>query len=204
MNLANQLTVIRLMLIPFFMLAMLTARMGWALTIFIVAGLTDALDGVIARLYGQKTDLGAFLDPMADKLLLTSAFVILAMPDRPSLFPDFVLMNRLPVRLAILTISRDVFIVLIALLMNLATGVKRFPPTILSKINTAVQILTVSVVLLFQASGAVSSTVLPVCFRATLVTTLLSGFHYVYLVARMMADGGAPGAPGGPAAPPVS
>lgn len=199
MNLANQLTIVRMMLIPFFILALLTSRMPWALAIFVVAGLTDALDGLIARLYRQKTDLGAFLDPMADKLLLTAAFIMLAMPDRPSLFPDFVLINRIPARLAILTVSRDVFIVLIALVMSLTTGMRRFPPTVLSKIHTTVQILTVVLVLLYGTLEVRSMRLLPACYSLTLVTTLLSGFHYIYLSARVMAES-PPRSPAGPPA----
>jgi len=186
MNFANQLTVLRMMFLPFFILAMLTNRMAWALAIFLVAGLTDALDGLIARLYRQKTDLGAFLDPMADKLLLTAAFIVLTMPDSPSLFPEFVLVNRIPVRLTILTISRDVLIVLIALVLNLVSEQRRFPPTLLSKINTAVQVITVLGVLTFNTLGTASELVLPICYRVTLLTTLLSGFHYIYLTARNM------------------
>jgi cardiolipin synthase len=201
MNLANQLTIVRMMLIPFFILALLTNRTTWALAIFVVAGLTDALDGLIARLYRQKTDLGAFLDPMADKLLLTTAFIMLAMPDRPSLFPDFVLVNRIPARLAILTVSRDVFIVLIALVMHLTTGMRRFWPTVLSKINTAVQIVTVVLVLLCGALGVRSERLLPACYTLTLITTLLSGFHYIYLSARIMAESPSRPVPGPPAAP---
>lgn len=203
MSFANQLTVLRMMLIPFFILALLTGRMRWALSIFAVAGLTDALDGLVARLYRQKTDLGAFLDPMADKLLLTAAFIILAMPDRPSLFPDFMLVNRIPARLVILTISRDVFIVLIALVMHLTSGIRQFWPTLLSKVNTAVQILTVGLVLLYSTLEVRSERLLPSCYTATLVTTLLSGFHYIYLSARVMAQA-PPRAAAGPPAPPAA
>jgi cardiolipin synthase len=200
MNLALQLTIVRLLLIPFFILALLTGRMTWALAIFVVAGVTDALDGLIARLYRQKTELGAFLDPMADKLLLTAAFIILAMPDSPRLFPEFALVNRIPARLTILTISRDVFIVLIALVMHLTGGMRRFPPTLLSKINTAVQILTVSLVLLYGTLGMRSELLLPAFYRLTLLTTLLSGFHYIYRSARILAQpyAGAPSASAGP------
>jgi len=195
MNLANQLTIVRMMLIPFFIIAMLTGRMAWALAIFVVGGLTDALDGLIARLYRQKTDLGAFLDPMADKLLLTAAFLVLAMPDSPRLFPEFILPNRIPIRLTILTISRDVLIVLIALVMHLASSTRRFPPTLLSKANTAVQVLTVALVLLYGTLGVRSLHVLPFFFTCTLVTTLLSGFHYIYVSARFMTESPSPGSP---------
>lgn len=203
MNLANQLTIIRMMLIPFFILAMLTGRTAWALAMFVVAGVTDALDGLVARLYRQKTELGAFLDPMADKLLLTAAFIVLAMPDRPRLFPEFVLANHIPVRLAILAISRDVLIVLIALVMHLTIGLRQFWPTPLSKINTAVQVVTVTLVLLYDTLAERSERLLPACYTAAEITTLLSGLHYLYLIARVMSQ--APSrSPAGPPPPPSS
>ena len=81
-------------MIPAFILAVLSSRHGWALVVFILAGVTDALDGLIARRWNQKTAIGAFLDSMADKLLLASAFVILSLPSQPRLFPNLILKNR--------------------------------------------------------------------------------------------------------------
>ena len=102
---ANQLTILRMLLIPAFVILLLYGHQGWALTTFLVAGLTDLLDGLIARATGQKTTLGAWLDPMADKLLLVTMFVVLTLPDIGSA-------NRLPIWFTVLVISRDVAIVL--------------------------------------------------------------------------------------------
>ena len=102
---ANQLTLLRMLLIPAFVILVVYGHLGWALVVFVTAGVTDALDGLIARWSGQKTSLGAWLDPMADKLLLVTTFVVLTLP-------GLGLMNRLPIWLTVLIISRDVVIVL--------------------------------------------------------------------------------------------
>src|SRR5262249_57336275 len=102
---ANQLTLLRMLLIPAFVILVVYGELGWALAVFITAGVTDALDGLLARLSGQKTTLGAWLDPMADKLLLVSTFVVLTLP-------GLGLENRLPIWFTVLILSRDVVIVL--------------------------------------------------------------------------------------------
>src|SRR5262245_19876275 len=132
---ANQLTLLRMFLIPGFVILVIYAHLGWALVVFVTAGLTDALDGVIARRSGQKTTLGAWLDPMADKLLLVTTFVVLTLP-------GLGLANRLPVWLTVLIISRDVGIVLTVAIVNLAVGRRTFRPSILGKAATAIYIVT--------------------------------------------------------------
>src|SRR5207245_331255 len=102
---ANQLTLLRMFLIPAFVILVVPGHLGWALVVFATAGVTDALDGLIARWSGQKTTLGAWLDPMADKLLLVTTFIVLTVP-------GLGLANRLPIWLTVLIISRDVGIVL--------------------------------------------------------------------------------------------
>ena len=126
------------------------------------------------------------------------------MPDSPSLFPEFILVNRIPVRLTILTISRDVLIVLIALVLNLVSEQRRFPPTLLSKINTAVQVVTVLAVLTFNTLTLASELFLPICYWATLLTTVVSGFHYIYLTARNMTAEGPACIPADPPSRPAA
>jgi cardiolipin synthase (CMP-forming) len=121
-TLANQLTLLRMLLIPAFVLLVVYGYFGWALSVFILAGVTDALDGLIARLAHQKTDLGAWLDPAADKLLLVSAFVVLTLP-------NIGLVNRIPIWLTVLVISRDVGIVLTVAIVSLALGPRTFKPS---------------------------------------------------------------------------
>src|SRR5712691_11562319 len=102
---ANQLTLLRMLLIPAFVILVVYGHLGWALIVFVIAGVTDGLDGIIARRSGQRTSLGAWLDPMADKLLLVTTFVVLTLPNLD-------LANRLPVWLTVCIISRDVVIIL--------------------------------------------------------------------------------------------
>src|SRR5215467_13447327 len=146
LTLANQLTLLRMFLIPAFVVLVIEGELGWALVVFGVAGITDALDGVIARRWGRKTTLGAWLDPMADKLMLVSAFVVLTLP-------NLGLANKLPLWLTALVISRDVGIVITVAIINLAVGRRTFQPSMFGKIATAIYIVTVSMAMLFNYLG---------------------------------------------------
>jgi cardiolipin synthase len=128
LTVANQLTILRVMLIPAFVLLLVYGYLGWALITFLVAGVTDALDGLIARRAGQRTSLGAWLDPMADKLLLVTTFVVLTLPSMP-------LTNRLPLWLTVLVISRDILIVGVVAIINLAIGPRTFTQSIWGKVS---------------------------------------------------------------------
>jgi cardiolipin synthase len=174
---ANQLTILRMLLIPAFVILLLYEYRGWALTTFLVAGLTDLLDGLIARLTGQKTTLGAWLDPMADKLLLVTMFVVLTLPGIGSA-------NRLPVWFTVLVISRDVAIVLTVAVVNLAVGRRTFRPSMFGKIATATYIMTGVVALYYNYLG-VTSTVVTVFVYGSLAITLLSAFDYAIHVLRL-------------------
>src|SRR5256885_4425257 len=146
LTIANQLTLLRMLLIPAFIVLIVEGELGWALAAFALAGVTDALDGVIARWSGQKTTLGAWLDPMADKLMLVSAFVVLTVP-------NLGLANKLPLWLTALVISRDVGIVVTVAIVNLAVGRRTFQPSMFGKIATAIYIVTVSLAMLFNYLG---------------------------------------------------
>ena len=178
LTLANQLTMLRMLLIPAFVILVLYGRLGWALIAFGVAGATDALDGLIARRAGQKTPLGAWLDPMADKLLLVSAFVVLTLPNTG-------LVHRIPVWLTVLIISRDVAIVLTVAVVNMAIGRRTFPPSLLGKTATAIYILTCLVFLLANYLQADARVVTPWVYLA-LAVTLLSALHYVARVRQVV------------------
>lgn len=184
---ANIVTIGRMILVPAFIMLVVSNQPGWALGVFAAAGISDALDGFVARRFGQNSALGAFLDPLADKLLMTAALVVLSLPDHPASFPEFTLQNRFPILLTILTISRDVLIVLIALGIHLATGLTRFPPTLFGKITTVVQVATVSAILLYNTLGIRSETVVPGMILLTLVCTVGSGLHYLPRAARLTA-----------------
>lgn len=177
---ANQLTLLRMLLIPAFVILVVYGQLGSALAVFAAAGITDALDGLIARRSGQKTTLGAWLDPMADKLMLVSAFVVLTLP-------NLGLANKLPLWLTALVISRDVCIVITVAIVNLAIGRRTFRPTIYGKTATAVYIVTVSMAMLFNYLGY-HSPVVTLCIYASLAITLVSGFHYVWHASRLLSE----------------
>jgi len=175
---ANQLTLLRMLLIPAFVILVVYGHLGWALIVFATAGITDAFDGLVARRSGQKTSLGAWLDPMADKLLLVTTFLVLTMP-------GLGLSNRLPIWLTVLLISRDVGIVLTVAIVNLAVGRRTFRPSVFGKIATATYILTAVVAMFFNYLGY-HSLVFDVLVYASLVITLISGLHYVWLCVRIV------------------
>ncbi len=180
-TLANQITLGRLLLVPALVLLVLYGYNGWALVTFIVAGLSDALDGLIARRSGQHSSLGALLDPMADKLLLVSTFVVLTIP-------GLGLANQIPVWLTVLVISRDVIIVLTVAIVNLSVGRFTFYPSMLGKITTFVYILTGTTTLFFNYLEYHSSLV-DVMIYAALLATVASGFHYILHASRTLNQG---------------
>jgi len=175
---ANQLTLLRMLLIPAFVILVVYGYLGWALAVFITAGVTDALDGLAARWSGEKTSLGAWLDPAADKLLLVTTFVVLTLP-------NLGLVNRLPIWLTVLIIFRDVGIVLTVAIVNLAIGPRTFRPSIYGKIATAIYILTAVVAMWFNYLGY-HSVLFDVFVYASLVITLVSAFHYVWHATRIV------------------
>jgi len=174
---ANQLTILRMLLIPAFVIMLMYGYRGWALVTFFAAGVTDLLDGLIARATGQKTTLGAWLDPMADKLLLVTMFVMLTLPDIGSA-------NRLPLWFTVLVISRDVAIVLTVAVVNLAIGPRTFRPSVFGKLATATYIVTGIAALYFNYVGQPSS-VVTILIYASLAITFVSAGHYLVQVLRL-------------------
>lgn len=185
LTLANQLTIFRMVMIPLLITLLLRNLHGWAFCVLLLAGLTDALDGLIARRYRQSSHLGAFLDPMADKLLMTACFIVLALPDHPKSVPDFHMVNHIPVYLTIVTISRDVFISIIALLVHLTSGMTSFRPTVLGKLTTAVQLVTIGTVILLNYLERQHEVIVGGLVWVTLAVTLASGFHYIVRATRI-------------------
>jgi cardiolipin synthase len=178
LTLANQLTILRIVLVPAFVLLVVYGRLGAALVVFVVAGITDALDGLTARLAGQRTSIGAWLDPMADKLLLVTTFVVLTLPGIP-------LTNHLPAWLTVLVISRDVVIVAFVGVVNLAIGPRTFRPSLLGKSATAAFILT-SVVVMYFNYRRDTSPLVDVGIWTSLVLTVASSADYFFRVRRLV------------------
>lgn len=176
MNIPNILTISRVIAIPFFIIALMYGYNGVALAIFVISGMTDAFDGFIARAYHQRTTIGAFLDPLADKLLLTSTVVSLSLVSVP---------NALPLWFAVTLISRDIIITVgIAALFML--GVK-FPiaPSIIGKLTTFLQVALISIVLFYNYIGTPRPDLIrPFCW-ITFAVTVSSGLGYVYRGIRL-------------------
>ncbi len=180
LTLANQLTILRIMLIPAFVLLVVYEYLGWALLVFLVAGATDALDGLIARRAGQRTSLGAWLDPMADKLLLVTTFIVLTLPGVP-------MTNHVPLWLTILVISRDIVIVGVVAIVNLAVGPRTFTPSIWGKMATAAFILTCVIVMYFNYLGRRSG-VVDLAVWVSLALTVISSADYLVRMRRLVND----------------
>jgi cardiolipin synthase len=176
----NFITLLRLAVLPPFLYGIAEGRHVWALVLFVFAGLSDGLDGYLARRLDMRSAFGAALDPIADKLLIMSSYIMLSIPSYSGRV-------HIPLGLTILVISRDFLILLVALLMILTTGIKSFPPTWVGKTNTVIQILTVLVVLCADV-WAVPPLVATVTFVVTAAATVLSGIQYIYLGSRRIAE----------------
>jgi cardiolipin synthase len=173
MNWANRITIIRIILVPFFIMAILYHRLGLAFIIFLVASITDGLDGYIARIRKERTQLGKILDPVADKMLLVSAYISLSMV---SGLPEHL---KMPVYVPIAVISRDVIILFGAVVIYLLTEKMEIRPTVLGKITTFFQMLTIISLLL----GFIYSNWI---WNATVVLTVLSGLDYIRIGAKQL------------------
>jgi cardiolipin synthase len=174
----NQLTFLRLGFLPFFIVLILYGHYAWALLILVFAALTDGMDGLLARSLNQKSALGAYLDPIADKLLLSSSFLVLAIE------------GQVPRWLTILVLGRDMLILITAVVILLASGYRPFPPSIYGKITTGAQILLVFVVLCFAVFQLPALAVVrQVLSYIVAGFTVFSGFHYSVIVARRLHQG---------------
>jgi cardiolipin synthase (CMP-forming) len=174
MNLPNSITLVRVILIPFFIDFMIYGYYRPALLVFVIACLTDALDGTIARLTNSKTELGAFLDPMADKLLIVSSFVTLA------------LLAKIPVWLVIIVVSRDIILTLGSMVIYYTGNSLTIKPSILGKSATFLQFLVVTLTLVLVAYG-IKSEFLKGAYWATAGFTIASGIQYVLRGMKIMA-----------------
>jgi cardiolipin synthase len=166
MNLPNYITLARVVMIPFFVNFMIYGYYGAALAVFVAACVTDALDGMIARLRNQKTELGAFLDPIADKLLIIAAFVTL------------VLLGMLPVWLVIIVVSRDIILVLGSVVIYFTGHEFKARPSLIGKATTVLQLLVVVLSLFLKYLGT-KIMLMPVLMWTTAVFTIASGIQYV-------------------------
>ena len=180
----NLLTVFRMVLIPVFVSLVFYQRFVSALVVFIVAGLSDGLDGLLARRFDQKSQLGTILDPIADKMMMVTSFVVLSMR---SVFPQPVASHLpIPFWVTIAVISRDVFILVGAASINIVTGFRGFRPSLLGKINTTVQIVAIGVIMFAASVPYGTGYYLPTVYTTVFAFAVLSGAHYVFFVSKLL------------------
>lgn len=176
MTVANLITILRIVLTPVFVIYLLNDNVTAALVVFVVCTASDGVDGFVARFFDQKSRLGAYLDPVADKLLLVTAFVFLAA------------MGHLPSWLTVTVIARDVLILLGVIIINLNNLELHIRPSILSKINTCFQFLTVTAVL-SKGLLSLAPELYLYFYYATALFTVASGLHYIHYGLKVLAAG---------------
>lgn len=173
----NQLTLLRLLFIPFIVIYILDDRYGIALTLLVAAGISDGLDGLLARRLKQRTRLGEYLDPVADKLLLSTLFLVLSLVD------------KVPWKVTVLVFSRDVGILITAAVLYATTTLRDFRPSFLGKANTTAQIATIVVVLCYEVWPDPTVNLLRVTgLWTTAALTVASAVQYAILVGRRLHD----------------
>ncbi len=182
----NLLTIVRMALIPVFVSLLFYQKFLLALAVFIIAGITDGLDGLLARRFHQQSPLGRILDPIADKMMLVTSFVVLSMRGvYPTPLPKHL---PIPFWVTITVISRDVFILVGAAAINMVSGFRAFRPSLPGKVSTVVQILAVAVVILAAQTRVGTGYYLPTVYLSVFTLTLLSGIHYVFFVSKLLND----------------
>ena len=178
----NLLTFLRMALIPVFASLLYYGQSGWALMVFVIAGVSDGVDGFVARRFNQESALGTIIDPIADKLLMTTAFVILTLPN---VLPPT---RHLPVPFWVtaFVLGRDVLIIGVAGAINVMTGFRGFKPSRLGKISTVAQIAAVTLIMAAAVTGY--TFFLPTIYATVVFLAFASGIHYIFFVAKLMGE----------------
>jgi cardiolipin synthase len=167
----NQLTLLRMIFLPFIVINLVKHDFKWALILFVLAGLSDGLDGLLARKLHQQTVLGQYLDPIADKLLMSTMFLVLSIE------------RLIPWKYTVMVFSRDISILLISGVLFMIAGLRDFRPSIFGKANTFAQVAVVFFVLLFLVEPILLVQIAAKVFlRATFIFTIVSAVHYAFLV----------------------
>jgi len=189
-TLPNVLTVFRMALIPVFVSLLFYQKFLLALGVFVVAGITDGLDGLLARRFHQQSPLGRILDPIADKMMLVTSFVVLSMRGvYPIPIPKHL---PIPFWVTITVISRDVFILVGAAAINMVTGFRAFQPSLPGKVSTVVQIVSLATVMLAAQTRIGTGYYLPTVYASVFALALISGIHYIFFVSRLLTKSGQP------------
>jgi len=171
----NQLTLMRMMFVPFVIIKLVEGHYSTALILFVLAGMSDGLDGLLARTLKQQTVLGQYLDPIADKLLLSTMFLVLS------------ILHKIPWKFTVLVFSRDITILIVSALLYAIAGLRDFRPSIFGKANTFAQVAAVFFVLLMEINKSRWVAIARLTFlRATFAFTIISAMHYVLLVGQRL------------------
>lgn len=171
----NQLTLLRMAFLPFIVIKLVEGHYVSALTLFVLAGLSDGLDGLLARRLKQQTLLGQYLDPIADKLLLSTMFLVLS------------ILHKVPWKFTVLVFSRDVSILAASAVLFAIAGLRDFRPSIFGKANTFAQVAAVFFVLLYEVDHTRWVSIARLTsLRATFAFTIISAMHYILLVGQRL------------------
>ena len=180
LTIPNILTFMRMGLIPVFVSLVYYGYSNWALTVFLIAGISDGIDGFLARKFGQESELGTIIDPIADKLLMTVAFIMLTLPN---VLPPT---RHLPIPFWVTAsvIGRDVLIIVVAAAINIITGFRGFKPSFWGKASTFIQVVGISLVMIAAVTGY--TIFLPTTYFVIVLLVVISGVHYIFQVASLM------------------
>lgn len=171
----NQLTLLRMTFVPFIVINLVEGHYLSALILFVLAGFSDGLDGLLARTLKQQTVLGQYLDPIADKLLLSTMFMVLS------------ILHKIPWKFTVLVFSRDLTILLASAVLYAIAGLRDFRPSVFGKANTFAQVAAVFFVMLFEINKSRWVTIARLTFlRATFAFTIISALHYVLVVGQRL------------------
>ena len=183
LTIPNLLTFLRMALIPVFASLLYYGSYEWALFVFFFAGVSDGIDGFIARKFNQSSSLGTILDPIADKLLMTTAFILVTLPH---VLPADNKHFPVPFWVTSAVIGRDILIIVVAMAIFIMTEFRGFKPSFWGKLSTVVQISAIGIILIATIFPQGSGYYLPTIY--TLVTALaaISGIHYIFHVAKLM------------------
>ncbi len=175
----NQLTLLRMIFLPFIVINLVNDHFKWALALFVLAGLSDALDGLLAHTLHQQTLLGQYLDPIADKLLMSTMFLVLSIE------------HEIPWKYTVVVFSRDVSILLVSGVLFMIAGLRDFRPSVFGKANTTAQVGAIFFVLLLLVEPARWIWIARTTFlRATFLFTIVSAVHYAFLVQHRLREHG--------------
>ena len=171
----NQLTLLRMVFVPVIVINLVSGHYGWALGLFVLAGISDGLDGLLARTLHQQSVVGQYLDPIADKLLLSTVFLVLS------------ILHKIHWKFTVLVFSRDICILAVGSVLYMIAGLRDFRPSIFGKANTFAQVAAVFFVLLYQVHHTQPVSAARAFFLgATFVFTIVSGVHYIFVVGQRL------------------